>query len=152
MLTSSGSAWLSVLVFTSSPSSATVRPLLLARAHYLQLILAHLSGSIFIAIAHASQRSTLGSSNGLAQMCASAMRGVGPALITSLWAWSMGWLQVGSMPGRDFEVKFDTQMNAAGSMRWPAGSVFVVLELMSAGLVMAGTGLETEREPNIDNV
>ena len=56
------------------------------------------------------------------------------------------------MPGRDFEVKFDTQMNAAGSMRWPAGSVFVVFELMSAGLVMAGTGLETEREPNIDNV
>ena len=117
-------------------------------------MLAPLSGSIFIAIAHASQRSALGSSNGLAQMCASAMRGIGPALITSLWAWSMGWLQIGSMRDGDVEVKLDAQMNVAGTVRWPAGLVFMVLEMLSAGLVMAGTRLEAEpevREPNVDD-
>ncbi|KZW03413.1 MFS general substrate transporter [Exidia glandulosa HHB12029] len=56
---------------------------------------------IFIFISNAAPRSSLGAANGVSQTCVSIIRAVGPATMTSLWAWSAALRLL--FPGRFFE-------------------------------------------------
>ncbi|KZW03409.1 MFS general substrate transporter [Exidia glandulosa HHB12029] len=82
---------------------------------------------IFIFISNAAPRSSLGAANGVSQTCASIIRAVGPATMTSLWAWSAGWLAYTDAPGR---------VVAPAAL-----TVYAVLELVSVALIVSGTFL-----------
>ncbi|KAH7102909.1 MFS general substrate transporter [Auriculariales sp. MPI-PUGE-AT-0066] len=105
----------------------------------------------FMFITDAVPRNALGTANGLAQTCTSIMRAIGPALMTSLWSWSAGWLYE-TDPG----VHFAMQVFGNGPKFVVAGiavpvqalAVYLAMETSSIGLVWTATKLIEGKEPD----
>ncbi|KAH7098684.1 MFS general substrate transporter [Auriculariales sp. MPI-PUGE-AT-0066] len=133
---------------------------LLASSFGLYNLLQFCYASIFQFVNKAAPRSALGSANGLAQMCASTMRAVGPITLTSLWSWSAGWLRRTNAHSVTSMKIMPAAMVVAGPIGvslsqaqvnsievggvvipWQAAMVYVVMELFSIALVWAGTRL-----------
>ncbi|EJD37350.1 MFS general substrate transporter [Auricularia subglabra TFB-10046 SS5] len=111
--------------------------------------------AIFIFVSHAAPRAQLGAANGLAQTATSAMRAVGPAALTSLWAWSAGHLQA---PTTLYSALGSSAPAFVSTPRWRAGevgiplsacTVYAVLGALSVALVWSSTKLIEGRPESV---